>query len=736
MAELRKNCSKILYLIFSVTTFVFSKIDFGSKDSCLELLDGAQLILDKNSFSSFSGILKYTTPSLSDILIAKDSDASIFFNGGVLQQGSKKINFTGNILCSKAQKTVKNSRQDVRVDDIRSQAIIQMTGDQTLDLDLVSVAESVQITGTNNKIIGRPTFLQPIELADELSSLELRLQNKLSQNILLNGGSIILGDDLSLKDNTSFLGSGTIYLNSHSLYLPAVSATGFTSDLTFVDANDMQLTGYTTLNGTWTFQNADFQASGSSSIGGNGYVLDISGGGSIVVGPNHTLYIAAIDLKGVGASGGSFSIHPTSTVVMSNTIFELKGNYNLSSGKILIKSPDCKMAVKDTDTLVITGTNAVFEIDGVVFNYESVGNAPVYPPPFYPNSGGSISLINGGTIQCINFELFKGEFRFTMPSYYFENQLVGGVTMTSKTIVHFINENIANKKYMVLNCNGNRVKYDIASPGSVVLDENTEVTIKNLVMDNLDFSKVRLDGSGPTKAKFFFGLGCNIYMGQDNFVDSLPWTFKDSASVSGNNFKVTLNGADKITIENGGTLTIQNATLNFNNASCMRCLDDNCKIILDNCAIELDENGWLFDKGTLQIRNMVDVYCTRENMLNTLFSFTSKGKLIIEPRSRIRFRNKVQILFSPTPVDVSESTDSLKRRIQFLAPCSTLLLQGASFDASSCGVRIGDGCLMIQNKVAFSLSPTVGKELELSSSARLRVDTGGTIAVNGPVIYV
>lgn len=723
---MKKNILKIVCSI--VCFFVYSlwgRFEFSGKDSCLEF-EGEHAGLELGSdIDNFSGTLKFSGEFMQNKFTSANNKV-INFSGGVLQRNGKPMQLNGTF----------GKKGLTRADD---GTVISLSGNQHLLFDDVFVMDNISITGKQNSIVGRPRFENKIVLTNADAELELILQNKLNQNIVLNGGTVVLGSDLFFKDDTFLEGDGIINVNCFRLGLPAKHTSSINNNLVFLNANDLQLNGYTTLDGTWTFSGEGL----TSTLNGYGNVLDISGGGEIVVGANHSLYITGVDIKGLGASGGNIILDPTAKLFLSTTIVELVGNFFCPTGKVAIVSPNCKLVVKQPAFWIVAGGGSL-DVDGVIFQYEAIGTAPIYPPPFYMMMGGSINQINGGIIQSINFDLFKGEYQFTLSAEQGENLIIGGVNMTVNTIVHFVNENPTVHKDMILNCSNKVIRYDIANPGSVVVDENVRVIVKNLIMQNFDLVTLDIRGTGTTQASFVFGDNVVFNAGRDVVLNQNNFPFQGSSEINGNNLVLTIADEDSITISGGNVLTIKNAIIKLNNPRGIRCLDDSSRIVFQNVFIELGVGGMMIDKGSVDIVDYVEIYnsyvraeagLSEEDEIYIPINFCTKGYLRVLEQSSLKIKGDV--LFNYLPIVAGESQEASKKHVCMLADSSNLMLEHCKIATAPIGMSFGLGSLIITDRVLFYIDQTnTAASLDLGSSLKLRVNNSSSIDVDGPVRYI
>ena len=124
--------------------------------------------------------------------------------------------------------------------------------------------QAISVSGSDNRIEGQPIFAGGITLTDASTTLTLAVQSQVSQDITLNGGTIVLENDLSFIDEKSFTGDGTVHLNGRRVILGGKNFT-WASNIQWINATDLTLNSKLELTGTFTF-------SGTSNLNGNGLI--------------------------------------------------------------------------------------------------------------------------------------------------------------------------------------------------------------------------------------------------------------------------------------------------------------------------------------------------------------------------------------------------------------------------------------------------------------------------------
>jgi hypothetical protein len=470
-------------------------------------------------------------------------------------------------------------------------------------------------------------------------------------------------------------------------------------------------------------------------MNGYGNILDITAGGNITVGPNHTLYITGVTIKGLGIGFGSISLDQTAEIKLTSSTIMLSNNFVLPLGTITIISSDCKMIIKDKHYFVVTGPSGTLKVDGVMFQYETIGNAPIYPPPFGVYPGGHISLINSGNITCSKFESMIGEIQFSIPQSLGINYVTGNVNMNQRTKIHFINENPSVKKPMILDCLGKRVSYSQGENSSVTIDENIDLTIRNLTADDLSFEKLNLLGSGATKAKINYGDNINHLLGKDFTISDTNLSIVGNVKVFGNNHVINTTGSRNIIVSEGKTLSIHDATLNLTCSDSIVLLGDNSKISFNNVLVNVSNNGWLIDKGNIETKGYVEFATIKKYSENCYLNFSTSGNWNVVEKSKLFLSDGIELLYSPSRTSTSESNESLKRHFVLNDNSSCLSLTNCAIEVDSCGLAFDQGSILINNNVRFEISLTPLASLDLGDDLQVTINSGANMYVTGSVNY-
>jgi len=350
--------TKLLLIVGSIlvlTESLHAGFNFSSKNSKIRVGTNARLIVNKN-IPNVDGTLDIISHSANSIV------------------GSNTITFDRGRLGNDSMETVFSGIYDPAGNSGEDKIILQGSAatPHRLYSDAGAILQKIEVVGGYNIIEGRPNFEYPIVFdGDPNTTLTVGIESKLNKNIELNDGQIILSDDLALSDDVLIVGDGTINLNEKTFHFPGADST-WTNSLLFDNATDIKLHARTSLTGSWTFKK-------TSVLNGNGCVLDLTGGGQLVVTPDVTLELNDVVIKGVGDDGGLGGFvfeNDNSTIVFSEVTVELESTYTTNQGRIYV---DGTSTVYVKDNVWWFDGSSSLTVDGVTLWTDRAGALGTHP---------------------------------------------------------------------------------------------------------------------------------------------------------------------------------------------------------------------------------------------------------------------------------------------------------------------------------------------------------------------
>jgi hypothetical protein len=712
-----KNISFFLILLNVFQASLFSIFKFNSQSSTLQLSGPLAKIILSTPITSFDGTLKVIDKIQGSIVGTTTSDILTFSNAVYLSDNNGRAYISAKFSPS------------------GSDTIVLSSG-HSIEFQNGTVVENLLIDGLGSSIFGQPTFSGSITLADVATDLTIAIQSKLNQSITLNGGKIILGDNLCLQKDVFLLGNGVVDFNGKSLNLPEALDNTWTNTITFENTSSLNLSGYTKLSGTWIF-NGETDA---GNLVGSGNILDISNGGTIVVGAGQRLYISDLIIKGLGSLGGTILINPTGKLYLSNVTIELAGSYYLESGEVIVQGSNSVVIVQNDYSFQIKNSGEL-TIDGVALLYELIGSPTTNLVPVRSSSGGVINYLNYGIVKSIFYQgdtlSPQGNVLFGSVNFIQDSLFPSSYILNPTSQLFFINENTANPKTIEIDGQGFFVEFNYGIGQYITIEENVTVRFKNILFKDFDPALINFEGSGSTRGKIIFEDNVVLRFNKDLELSFEKLVFEGNAIIQGSNTTLYLNAEDVLT-ENlpSKSLTIKNQKIVFGNASAMKCLDDNSKIILQDTSLIMNEAGCNFEKGYLDVKNEVIISGLGQGSITgtSTFAFTSKGILTIKPLSSLKICPDTTFFYNPdTSLDLT-SSDS-KRHFLLTDCSSSLILDFCTIMSGSMGLAFDFGRMLVDGKTIFKMQYQSGSELELGTALLVELAAGAALDFDGTVIY-
>jgi len=749
------TCSRLLVIVLVPLLMVSaSKVSaafvFSSDDSRLRFADSTSRFFVNTAITGYNGTLE-----LSDSTAARFQGISnaITFSKGVLEQGTATALFTG-------------------IFDPASTDTIKLTGSHRLRALPGTLLPAITVAGTGNSIEGAPLFTGAITLTDVNTSVTFALQNKLNASVTMNSGTIVLGDNLSLADNVSFNGIGSVDFALRNLQLPGRDIT-WTSTLYMVNTAALELSAPFRLSGTWWFGStgvaAGAQTRSKSVIDGHGMMLDMSLHGTIVVRAGHTLEINNCIIKGLasqqgaggGVSGGMgfFLMEDQySTVSFNGCTLHLGGNYTLTQGQFYFYGEPSNVMCGSYSFSAQNNLNgAAIRIDNTTLNYDNL-TSPDTSNIIQPD-GVSVVSVNNGIVK--GKDAVVAIFVDTPFYQQLRNEAVSG----TNRVLNFRGTSASN---MTWNGGGLALQFarGTGQSGSLVVAAGKTVTLENVVLKDFSSACCTIGAGGS----LVFGNGVTIELGANEDL-SMTWSFtgQTTASIirgvgnylnlgalSGSNFVGLAVGAPAGAVSGSVTLWLNdvglmglqgavNAAANTyrSNASyiasrnLMRCVNAADIINFRNSDINLTGN-YTLSCGSINIYN--DVALKGKGYT---FAFSSNGTLAIQSASTLLIDRNVTFSYDSSGLGASGDTklmvNASKTQLTMADQTSRLFLNGCTFYGTLTSPRLQTGVLVVNDRVTMTSEGTVdANSIVLSDSGALRVEVlaGAVLDVFGALSYI
>ncbi len=236
------------------------------------------------------------------------------------------------------------------------------------------------VSGTGNTIAGNGTVTGQIIFSDPMAQLTWTLNGMLANDAMLNGGTLILNNDMHLANGVRVHGPGEVNVSNFLFRFGAQNLSLDTPTQFNCNGGKLELKAQLSLASTWT-------VTGSCTIIGNGNTIDLGSAGEIVIDSNSSLSIENAIIKNVGNNnircvdnGGTLLLKD---VVWSQPAFD----YTFANGALIIN-------------------NNVTMMGGTSFNYESIQTSTINShSTWYFDSGMTFKYAPTLTLQTlIDFE--------------------------------------------------------------------------------------------------------------------------------------------------------------------------------------------------------------------------------------------------------------------------------------------------------------------------------------------
>ena len=609
---------------------------------------------------------------------------------------------------------------------VRSDYAAILNGD-TLHVDGGMKTANIIVSGTDNRIFGDLLFTSDnkfpftddaISLQDSSTTLTLSLNSPLAKNVVLNSSTLILDSDLRFSGTAAIKGSGTVNLNKHHLTLGGCDY-HLTSTLDFQNPAGIVLNSRILLSGMWTFDGATVH------MIGNGNILDLAKTGTLLIKSGTTLYLTDMKLKGLGNGDGSIVFEDNTSVLrLSDVEIELSNNYSVTQGSFFVAgnsdiiTKNYKLIFDNKGTLTVDGTSLGYDTlqfsdDNNIVPLEQSGNEA------------NLSLANSAVIR--NKELDFGlelvrhnsnsletiaNTRFTpvvvnKANYYLNDDLF--ITRDRNLIV---------QTSSTITGSGNAIHFARNNHNTIQVAAGASLYFERVVLKDFNDQVVQL-GSGSS---LVFGEGTVIELSDEQSL-SMNWTFTGNTMVNGRGNKLDMNG-QIIEVQQGGTLTLQNLSIDKVKDTNIRCQRVKSQIVLKNSQLALD-SSYTFSSGNLRFER--DVVITGSNAVvkyqsceqsviarnatltlenGVVFDYmptgagSVEGSLFTQEQIQTGLLSQLEIALTRDPLAVSGglATSGIRDLLAMEDKSSRLFLNGATLRSSHAGMRLTNGTLVVDHK--------------------------------------
>jgi acetyltransferase-like isoleucine patch superfamily enzyme len=187
----------------------------------------------------------------------------------------------------------------------------------------------ITIQGSNTTIAGNGRLDSTITLSNSSSSLILSLQGSVNGPIDLNGGTVILNNDIVLTSTNYFASSGTINIQNHAVTISPHTSQLIANEITWIgNYGAINYNDELTLTGTRTFV-------GNITLNGNGNAFTFDKG-ILIIAPASHLTLKDVQVNEI-VPNSIYCMDNTGTLTLDNVIWAQAGNFDFSKGMLEFK---------------------------------------------------------------------------------------------------------------------------------------------------------------------------------------------------------------------------------------------------------------------------------------------------------------------------------------------------------------------------------------------------------------
>lgn len=580
----------------------------------------------------------------------------------------------------------------------------------------------IQCNSGNTRIGGvagiSDEYFGPITLAGSGSTVELSMVAPLKSDIVLNGGTIVVESATIFAADKNVTGSGTVQVSGRQITF-GTEETYVTNTIHWLAPaqGKLDLRAKTMLTGTWIID-------GKIEINGNGNILDLSRGGSLIIRPNSTLLLDDVEVKGLGENFGSIIWDSgTSVLKFSQSYVELDNNFATTRGGIYVGGPTV-VGLKNYNWTV--DNTASMTVDGVTLWKDSLGSDVCGNFVFGAGDQSKyLSLVSSGTIKtAANEDVIQ--------------TIIGGESSGLTTIdhgpanIHFATDSAYTLSYnlnlstghflhmggnVTVDGNGHTINLAKSSENQVIVDNNASVMLTNVKIENFSENSFNIGSN----SQLIFGDGTLVELDPPEQL-SETWTFSGESWLLGVGNELELCSGGNIVVAPNSHLTMYDLRVTGLCANNIRCQSDSAVLGLRKADLVLSSN-YSFTSGSILFAE--DVTISGSN----IFTYASGLSSTIDSHAVLYIDQGTTFSYSPRR--------ACRDLLHFDDDSSTLYLDGCSLHSTRTGLTLSGGAVVIDNKVTLSSSAVYDVEgITFDATSMINVLGSATLDVYGRIRYV
>jgi len=702
----------LLFISMFTVTAVNGGIRFGARDSAISVLN--------NSTFHLTYTLTVNTGTIKKKDNASIVDKDIIFYDGIYEPENSMVFLTGDYITE-------------------DEGVIRLNGTlekpEVLRADAGMRIKKLEVSGPKNRLEGFPLFESNIELMDKNTTLTIAINSTLNKNIELNGGMIILEDDLELADGVSLTGPGTIALNDRRLSF-GTEDLDITSSLYWIGAADVYLSGKIDLSASWSFE-------GECYFNADSTILNLVNGGNLTVMNDSSLSVRQLKISKLNPdlnqmiffedtsnAEDDYNDLSSSVLRIRRAALEITTTYTFDTGHLIVEVGSGQLITRNNG--MVFGDRGFLTVDGVNAYYKTrtfpdSKNVRSEPDVPYDAANSHIKLLNNADLY--HFRTFRAHNEGGSSYGVGGNKFLGD---TEQFLIEAASPDI----------NGNSWYFHFARNVTNLITFQTssiDATFRDVVLKDFRPYHVELtsDSSLTFKNNTIIELGDDISL-TDATSNSVTWTFQGNCKIDGKGKTVDLSQGGILVEDLDGTdpstLVIQDMIIEGlkDGAIAIDSSSNGSKIIFKDVKFFLAED-FEFDKGFFEISGKVEIYPDGDNdAVQFTYNTDSTSPSVIQAGSTLHLGRGVTFRYAPSTAN--------KNLIDFQNVSSELSLRGATLDASNVGWELTDGTLIVDHKCFVSNDATGPTEAisfgngTLADDLNIEIMPGGNIEVTNGIL--
>ncbi len=364
-----------------------------------------------------------------------------------------------------------------------------LKGNETIFLSTGQLIIHTLVQGKGNNLYGNGLIAAPIILIDSDAELTISVDGVVSEDITLNGGKVILGQDIHFTSEKQFKGNGIVKVGGNQLSFGSKDADWVDEIYFYGDGANIDLNADVALSNKLTF-------SGNIVLNANGNTLDLTGGGELVVAKGSTLRLKNITINGISNSNVR-CFDDTSTLILNDVFWVQNANYTFSFGLMqlhhdtIMSGSDTVFVYQTSQPISIFSRSHLLLDENFTFKYDpSSGDQNLL------NLEDSTShiILDGATFHVTGtgINLKNGSFLIKSDSLFVADDSVSGITLGTGQIgedctIHIAAGSILKISNGVLNYKNvaqNALVMGNSLAALYMMDNTTLRLYENLIADN------------------------------------------------------------------------------------------------------------------------------------------------------------------------------------------------------------------------------------------------------------